>query len=141
MESVDYTSTFITVAPDCPTTTAVEPSLRGGRPTVASAAFEMIHDHPYELRAPDVLFTVWADRRDIADADRDAARAEFYAKPQACMRASDLGKRYGWGVHSDADGRIALYGVGSAEYEALVEGRDPLSGSPVTVKAAMRSKR
>jgi hypothetical protein len=28
-----------------------------------------------------------------------------------------LTKRYGWGVHSDKDGKIALYGCETTEYE------------------------
>jgi hypothetical protein len=46
-----------------------------------------------------------------------------------------LGKRYGWGIHHDADGRVALVALGSDEYEAL-------AGDPaVTQRRAMRSKR
>jgi len=30
-----------------------------------------------------------------------------------------LTKRYGWGVHADHDGRLALVGLGSPEYDRL----------------------
>ena len=53
------------------------------------------------------------------------------------MRASPLTKRYGWGVHHDAAGRMALYGVGTAEYRRFAEG----AVAGVEVVAAMRSKR
>jgi hypothetical protein len=33
------------------------------------------------------------------------------------LSASSLVKRYGWGVHIDANGKIALYALGSGEYE------------------------
>jgi hypothetical protein len=108
---------------------------------VASATFEMVADRPYAFRSSDVIFAVWADRRDIPPAERAAAWAEFYSKGQACLRGSDLGKRYGWGIHCDADGRIALYAVGSAEYEAFAAGMSPLDDKEVTVRPAMRSSR
>ena len=65
------------------------------------------------------------------------------------MRSSTLlpcgsfeNQSYGWGIHCDADGRVALYGVESPEYAHFVSsarrGRD---GAPLTVKYAMRSKR
>ncbi len=27
----------------------------------------------------------------------------FFSKGQPCLRASDLGKKYGWGIHSDSE--------------------------------------
>ena len=51
------------------------------------------------------------------------------------LRSSPLGKRYGWGIHHDADGRIALVPLGSDEYRALAA--DP----HVTQLTAMRSAR
>jgi hypothetical protein len=57
------------------------------------------------------------------------------------MRSSDLGKRYGWGVHADENGRIALYAVDSTEYAALAAGVSPFDGSTVAVTRAMRSSR
>ena len=64
-------------------------------------------------------------------------RAELFAKPQACMRASSLPKRYGWGVHYDEQGRLALYGVESAEYGRFAAGE----AAGVKVVAAMRNRR
>jgi hypothetical protein len=141
MESVDYQDTFIAVAPDCAAAAGTVPQPKAGRPTVASATFAMIAENPYAYRSSDVIFTVWADRRDIPAADRRQAWAEFYAKGQPCLRGSDLGKRYGWGIHADDDGRLAVYAVGSREYEAFAAGRSPLDGKEVTVRPAMRSKR
>jgi hypothetical protein len=135
MESVDYTSTFITVAPDTRAVAGVEPT----GPTIAAATFGLIAGSPYALRSSDVIFQVWASRHDV-DHSSDTERVNFYSRSHACLRSSDLGKRYGWGIHADADGRLAVYAVGSAEYEALAAGTAP-DGSAVTVKAAMRSSR
>lgn len=138
MESVDYVDTFITVSPDSMMDGAAAPQRRGETPTVASATFELVAEHPYRWRSSDVIFTVWADRRDVPEAERERVRAEFYARPQACLRSSDLAKRYGWGIHSDHDGRVAIYAVGTPEYESLAAGRAP-DGRPVTVRPALRS--
>jgi len=31
-----------------------------------------------------------------------------------------LTKRYGWGVHSDDNGKVAIYGMDAAEYKKFV---------------------
>ena len=64
-----------------------------------------------------------------------AARETFFSKGQPCLRTSPLAKTYGWALHYDSDGKIALLPMDServAELEA-----DPA----VTVKAAMKSSR
>ena len=135
MESVDYTSTFITVAPDTRAVAGVEPTGE----TIAAATFSLIASAPYTLRSSDVIFRVWASRHDVDPSSPDEWAA-FYSRSHACLRSSDLGKRYGWGIHADADGRLAVYAVGSAAYEALAAGTAP-DGSAVTVRPAMRSSR
>ena len=100
----------------------------------------MIAEHPYRYTSDDVIFTVWADRNGISEADRPAARAKFFSKGQPCLRSSDLGKRYGWGVHADGEGRVAIFSLESEEYRRLEAVSAP-DGSDVTVKRAMRSSR
>ncbi|MGQ7296406.1 DUF6157 family protein [Quadrisphaera sp. KR29] len=135
VHTTDYRATFIQVAEDCPVSAAEVPGLRAGRATVASLQYELISEHPYELTSDDVLFTVHADRQGVTEEDRPAARVEFFARAQACLRASPLGKRHGWGIHSDEDGRVALVPLGSAQYAALAA--DP----SLKQLRAMRSKR
>lgn len=139
LEPVDYRSTFIAIAPDASGEVSV-PGPRGGKPTVASATFGLISAAPYRVTSGDVLFTVWADRQGIPESERAAARVEYYAVGRPCLRASDLGKRYGWGIHADADGRLALYAAGTPEYAALEAGTAP-DGTAVKVVRAMRSAR
>lgn len=139
MDSVDYVDTFITVAPDSAATDGTAPPSRA-TPSVSELTYRRIHASPYALTSGDVIFGVWAERRGIAAEDLAAERDAFYAKGQPCLRSSDLGKRYGWGVHADGEGRIALYAFGSPEYERLAAGHD-LDGRPVKVVAAMRSAR
>lgn len=140
MDNVDYFDTFIAVSPDSRAATATAPPPRGDSLTVAGRTFSMLDGHPYEHTSGDVIFTVMADRAGIPQADRPAARAEFFSRGRACLRSSDLGKRYGWGLHHDAEGRVALVAVDSPEYAEFAAGRAPGGGS-VAVTAAMRSSR
>jgi hypothetical protein len=132
--TTNYINTFIAVAPDCRADTAETPPI-GAKPTVASLQWELIAEHPYEMTSDDILFAVHATRAEVTDADLDAERERFFSKDLACLRASPLGKRYGWGTHHDENGRVALYGVGTPEYERLRH--DPA----LTHKVAMRSSR
>ncbi len=73
---------------------------------------------------------------DPPEAERAALRAHFFAKSQACLRASPLPKSYGWGLHFDGEGRVALCPMESEAYRRLVAGADG-----VKVLKAMRSRR
>ena len=139
IHTTNYLDTFIAVADDSAAMAGTVPPSRP-EPSVAELTHAMIAANPYRYTSDDVIFTVWADRRGLDPQDRPAARAQFFAKGQPCLRSSDLGKRYGWGVHSDAEGRVAIYAVESAQYARLVAGVDP-SGGVATVTRAMRSGR
>lgn len=56
----------------------------------------------------------------IADSDRATAQAVYFARGRACLRTSPLAKTFGWGIHCDADGKVALYAVESQAYSDLV---------------------
>lgn len=140
MHTTNYFNTFIAVAEDSTVSAAVVPPSE--KQTVTARTYEIIHGQPYAHTSDDVIFAVWADRQGIAEEERSRRREEFFSKGQPCLRASDLGKKLGWGVHSDAEGRVALYGVDSPEYAALaagkaIEGQTP----PSSVKNAMRTRR
>ncbi|MDH6181474.1 hypothetical protein M2152_001656 [Microbacteriaceae bacterium SG_E_30_P1] len=139
MHSTNYFDTFILVADDSPALEGVVPPTRPS-PSVAEMTYRMIAQNPYGHTSDDVIFTVWADRRGIPHDERVQAREEFFAKGQPCLRSSDLGKRYGWGIHSDSEGRVALVAVDTPEYAMLAAGSSPEEGR-VRVTRAMRSKR
>jgi len=142
VERVDYVDTFIAVADDCPVARGTVPPSTASNPSVVVRTYQLVAEQPYRYTSGDVVFTVFADRRGIPEQERAAARKEFYSRSQACLRASDLGKRYGWGIHADADGRIALVGVETPEYAEFVSGQlRSDSGAPVTLTKAMRSSR
>ncbi|WP_426414224.1 DUF6157 family protein [Bradyrhizobium ganzhouense] len=113
--------------------------MRAGKPTVACLQYGMIAKAPYKYTSDDVIFATSAPGRELdakaTKAEKSAARAAYFSRGQACMRASSLGKRFGWGVHADSEGRIAIYAVDSKRYQALA--RDP----ELAQVRAMRSKR
>lgn len=115
--TTNYINTFISVADDCPVKTAEIPVEKSGKPTVASAQFERIMQHPYTYTSDDVIFSVYAEKNGLSGSSTD--RDQFFSKGQPCLRASPLTKRYGWGVHSNSEGKIALYAVDSEEYKQL----------------------
>jgi len=81
------------------------------------------------------VFQAHAIRNAIPEGEMDAARAKFFSKGQPCVRSSPLAKRYGWGIHSDADGKVGLIAMESPGYQELAS--DPA----ITHVRAMRSKR
>jgi hypothetical protein len=135
VHTTNYENTLIGVADDCPAKAGEMPPVKGEVRSVANMQFDMLFEHPYVYTSDDVLFTVYADRKEIPANERAEAREQFFSKGQPCMRTSPLTKRYGWGVHSDANGKIAIYGCETPEYKKLAE--DPGVGF---VKA-MRSSR
>ena len=135
VHTTNYNDTFITVADDCPATKGEIPAEKGGCKTVAGLQFEMINKNPYKYTSDDVLFSVFAERNDLTNDELPEARTAFFAKGQACLRASALGKRYGWGIHHNAEGKIALYGCNTPEY------RDYLEGNEIKIVKAMQTKK
>lgn len=123
-KSTNYTNTFIEVAEDCPVKVAEVPILKGGKPTAATIQFEMLSGNPYRYTSDDVIFQVFVAKNGIARKDAPKAWEQFFSKGQPCMRASPLTKRYGWGVHCDAEGRIAIFAVESKEYASLARDKD-----------------
>jgi peptidoglycan hydrolase-like protein with peptidoglycan-binding domain len=117
-------NTFVRLAGDSPVTAAQIPPLKASGPTAANIQYDMVLNHPYKYSSDDVIFEVYAQKQDIARSERAAAREAFFAKGQPCMRASALTKRYGWGVHSDPEGKIALVPAGTPEYEQFAARED-----------------
>lgn len=132
--STNYTNTFIEVSEDTKTTCGTKPPSKEKK-TVAEMQYEIIASNPYKYTSDDVSFQVFAERNDLTKAEYEEVKIQFFSKGQPCFRASPLTKNYGFGVHSDATGKVAIYGMESAEYQKYLE--DP------TVKKvkAMNSKR
>jgi Family of unknown function (DUF6157) len=119
VHSTNYIDTFIQIADDCPTTVGETPPVKADAKTVANMQFDMINKHPYKYTSDEVLFTIFTERNDINKSEIKNAQALFFSKGQACLRASPLTKRYGWGIHHNGEGKVALYGSETKEYKKL----------------------
>lgn len=135
VHTTNYQATFIEVAEDCPVSRGEIPPVKGDKKTVANLQFDMLMDNPYRYSSDEVLFSVFATRKEIPEHKIDAQRQEFFSKGQPCFRASPLAKSYGWGVHHNEEGKIAIFGKETEAYRQLVG-----DASVVKLKA-MRSKK
>ncbi|MEQ8552803.1 MAG: DUF6157 family protein [Cyclobacteriaceae bacterium] len=135
VHSTNYQNTFIEIAEDCPIQMGAIPPLKGDKRSIANLQFEMVHSNPYKYTSDDVLFSVFAQRKDLTPDEIDEARTQFFSKGQPCFRSSPLTKRYGWGVHSNEEGKIAIYGSETEAYQKFI-----VDASLSKVKA-MRSSR
>jgi hypothetical protein len=133
--STNYMDTFIKIADDCSASRGEIPPLKGEAKTAATIQFEMIKNNPYKYTSDDVLFQVFADKNDLTKTEYKKAREQFFSKGQPCFRASPLTKRYGWGVHNNSDGKIAIYACESPQYEKF------LKDKKLKVVKAMKSSR
>lgn len=134
MKTTNYYDTFIEVADDCPVSAGTIPPTKKKK-SIAQYQYEMLIDNPYVYTSDDVFFAVFSQRNEIPEHEKAAAREAFFSRDQPCFRASPLTKSYGWGVHSDSNGKIALVDSGSEEYKRLAS--DP----SLVHKKAMKSKK
>jgi hypothetical protein len=118
MHSTNYRNTFIEASDDCRASEGLIPPDRDKK-TIARLQYEIIHGAPYKHTSDDVVFLVHSIRKGIKKSELKNEREAFFAKGQACMRASPLGKSYGWGIHFNDESRVALYSMGSEEYQKL----------------------
>jgi Family of unknown function (DUF6157) len=134
-ESMNYYNTLIEVANDCPVTEAIVPKAKVGKRTKPVIEYEMIANHPYKYTEGDIAFELYAVLRNISKAIWPKERQKFLSKGHPHLRVSALAKRYGWGIHNNAEGKTALIAVESPEYKKLMN-------DARTVKIrAFRSKR
>ena len=115
--TTNYLDTFIEIADDCPSISGEIPPTKGDSKTVANMQFELLDKNPYMFTSDDILFQVYAERNNLLKSEYKEARQQFFTKGQPCFRASPLTKRYGWGIHNDKEGKIAIYGCETVEYK------------------------
>lgn len=109
MKTTNTPNSFISVAEDCPVFIAEIPPAREPK-SIPQIEYEILVVNPYKYKSDDILYVANAKRRGIT-------RENFFAKIQPDFRLSPLTQRYGWGIHTDEGGKIALYAVESTEYE------------------------
>ncbi|MGE7989176.1 DUF6157 family protein [Lysinibacillus fusiformis] len=132
---MSYKNTFIKISEDSEVTSAVTPLPRNNKPTIASIEFDLIKHNPYKYTEADVQFQTYLIKNQIESNSFDEISKQFFQKSKACFRASPLVKKYGWGIHYDDEGKLALYDVNSEEYEQF------LHSDQITLLNGMCSKR
>lgn len=113
MTTTNLPNTFISVLDDCPVFMAEIPPAREPS-SIPQIEYEMLADNPYKYTSDDVLYAANGERKGVA-------RDEYFCRIQPDFRLSPLVKRYGWGVHIDNEGKIALVPLGSDDYEMLAK--------------------
>src|SRR5688572_22975294 len=135
IHTTNYYNTFIQVAEDSKATSGEIPAAKAGAKTIAGYQYELVSRHPYKYTSDDIFFQVYAERNGLTEEELEEGRAQFFSKGQPCFRASPLPKKNGWGVHCDAEGKVAIYGVETEEYQKL------LTDPAVKKVKAMRTSR
>lgn len=133
--TTNYINTFIEVADDCPVSQSQVPPEKKEK-TIANLQYEMLVENPYQYTSDDVIFETFAAKNGISeDEEKEFERNLYFSKGRACFRSSPLTKRYGFGLHSNAEGKIALIPLESEDYQNFLK-----DNSMKKVKA-MRSKK
>ncbi len=139
--NLNYYNTFILVAPDCPAEYGMVPPERKNGKTKPALEYELASAAPYRYTMEDLLFEVDARHKGVSEEELRERRKElkeaFLSKPQACMRASMLAKKYGWGIHLNREGKLALIPMESPEYRRFASGE----AEGIKLLTAMRSSR
>ena len=120
---MNYYDTLIEVADDCPATKGLVPQARGAPKTKTVVEYELLVKHPYTYTEEDIAFEVYAVVHGIPKVSWRKEREKFLRKGHPHLRVSPLAKRYGWGIHNNGEGKIALLAVESPEYKRLM--KDP----------------
>ena len=136
---MSYTNTFIQISPDSTVTESTIPTSNRSKKPAHIIQYELLSEKPYRFDQKELIFEVFVRHKSIPQAElkqnRNRIWTDLHSKEHPCLRASTLMKKFGWGAHYDAEGKIALYGVDSAEYDQFVN-------DEATKKLlAMRSKR
>lgn len=135
MHTTNYVNVFIEIAEDAKTTQGEVPPLKGKKKPVATLQFEMLYVNPYQYNSDEVLFGVFARRKGFDEEELARQKEIYFSKGQPCLRASPLTKSYGWGVHSNEEGKVAIDGTETEEYQQFL--RNP----SIRKVKAMSSKR
>ncbi|MFK9119665.1 DUF6157 family protein [Peribacillus frigoritolerans] len=132
---MSYKNTLITISEDSKVSSAQVPVIRNEKPTIAYIEHDLINNNPYKFTQEDVQFKTYLIKNQMEAENAAELREQFFSKSKACFRASPLVKNYGWGIHYNNQGKIAIYDVNSEMYNQLLKQDD------ITKLKGMRSKR
>ncbi|HAI75283.1 MAG TPA: hypothetical protein DCM08_03475 [Microscillaceae bacterium] len=138
IHTTNYFNTFIEVAEDTQVSSGTKPLAKGGKQTVAMRQYELLVNNPYQFTSDDIFFLVFAEKNHLTQEALAAARKDFFSKGQPCFRASPLTKIYGFGVHADNEGKVALWGMETEKYQQLAN--DPTIQKVKAMRTSKKSK-
>lgn len=130
-----YVNTFVRLADDCPVKTGVVPQSNRLPKPHHLLQYELLIQAPYTYTHEELLLEVYRRRDEVPDEELEDYRARLWERKHPCLRASMLPKKYGWGIHYNEQGKIAIYPAGSEAYDGWLE------NSQTTVLPAMRNSR
>lgn len=132
---MSYKNTLITISEDSKVSSAKVPVIKNEKPTIAYIEHDVINNNPYKFTQEDVQFKTYLIKNQMEAENSAELREQFFSKSKACFRASPLVKNYGWGIHYNNQGKIAIFDVNSEMYNQLLKQDD------ITKLKGMRSKR
>ena len=103
---------LILIATKCSMKRGTKPVSNREQPTIAMHQYDVLTEMPYQLTYKQLKEEVHRTRRGKEFTDE---QLETYM-----MKRSELCKIYGWGVHEDKNGKLALVGCETKEYRRLL---------------------
>ena len=135
LHTTNYYNTLIEVSEDTKAICGTKPPSKGEKKTVGELQYELIQNNRYIYTSDDIIFQVYALRNKVSENDYEKARTVFFSKGQPCLRSTPLAKTYGFGIHHNNEGKIALFGMETRQYKNL------LADPAIKKVKAMRSSR
>jgi hypothetical protein len=121
IHTTNYFDTFIEVAEDTKVDRGTMPVAKGDQKTIAEWQYNLLTNSPYKFTSDDIFFQVYANRNELTEPEHEEARKNFFSKGQPCFRSSPLTKNYGFGVHSDSEGKVAIFGMETEQYQQFID--------------------
>ena len=119
--TTNYQNSFIEVAEDCPINSGEIPPVKKTGKTIANLQYDMLCNNPYKFTSDEILFQCYITKNGIQEKNLTHIKEEFFSKGQPCFRASPLTKQYGWGIHYNNEGKMAIFGCETKEYKAFLK--------------------
>lgn len=100
---------LIQIAEDSPVNNSIIPEMGKGKKTIVFIQYDELLKNPYQYTEDEFHRQVHCVRR-----EKNELQIDKYD-----LRRSRLCKEYGWGIHIDGSGRIALVGCETDKYRDL----------------------
>ncbi len=117
-------NTFIQISETCPFRFGLPHKLRLNINSIAHYQYQMLFENPYAFNAEELLFSAYAIHHNIDPVLWKFEQYKYVVKEQPNLRSSPLCQTYGWGLHCDEHGGIALCGAETDLYTEFCNNQD-----------------